>query len=597
MSQSTSFFIQCMDRQTNLQEGENGALEHITTNESQIDLFFALVRNLPEYRLNELFEIAINNAHDEESKTNLFVLLFQTRNCRGGKGEKMLFYLMFQKMYMLFPRTALDLLTLIPHYGYFKDYFKILELSSNLNNEDEIVETIITIIANQLQKDIDALDDFLLLRKTEESFESKTELKLSLCAKHAPSEGKHFATGPNKIFFNRLVNKLFPYDPTDRTAMTGSRKHYRVLLSRLRTVLSVPEVFMCAQKYEEIDFSKVPSLCMNRHRKAFLNEIVSPLPKNHKKHKDVSCHDENGNRKPNDPGRVAARHNLINLTKAVLEGNASAKICGKQLMPHELVSQLMNKNFSSAESDLYDAQWMAIKKDVLASFDKEGQDRSLSLGKMIPLIDVSSSMKGTPMTVAIALGILVTEVTHPTFRDRFITFHEKPSWCNLSGCKSLNEKVARSANADWGGSTNFIAAFELILQVAVDTKLPTCEMPDSLIVFSDMQFNEAVNNKSTTFDLMKTRFADEGYTLPKIIFWNLRGDTCGFPVTADTDNVQMLSGFSPSLLKLILDGDPIEQSSVEDKPLVSPAETYCKAIYDKLYDPIREVIRLSDIIS
>jgi len=571
---NTSVFTQAMDRQTNLTEGENGALEHISSLDCQVDLFFALVRNIPEDRLNQLFDNAVKEATDLESKINLFVLIFQTRYCRGGKGEKKLFYKMFLRMYNYFPKTMMDLLPLVPLYGYYKDYFLILEMGP----PEEIVDRIITILANQLHKD--------------DSASKETNPKLSLCAKFAPSEGKYFATGLNKRFYNLLVNKMFPYDYMDRKSMQKSRKQYRQLLSRLRKVLEIPEILMCAKKYEEIQFSKVPSLCMNRNRKAFLNEIVSSFPKNKRKGNEEPCHDENGNRYPNDNDRVNARHNLINLTKEVLEGKTTAKLCGKQLMPHELVSQLMKgHSISSAESDLYDAQWTEIRKSVLISFEKEKQEGSVSLGKMIPLVDVSGSMAGTPMEVAIALGILVSEVTHPTFRDRFITFHECPSWVSLQELATLKNKVDKTRNAPWGGSTNFEAAFELILNVAITEKIPASEMPDSLIVFSDMQFDQASNHK-TTFELMSDRFTIEGYTLPKIIFWNLRGDTYGFPVTSDTKNVQMLSGFSPLLLKLVLDGEPINQE--EDLiPEVTSLETYRKVIYDESYDPVREAIRVS----
>ena len=45
--------------------------------------------------------------------------------------------------------------------------------------------------------------------------------------------------------------------------------------------------------------------------------------------------------------------------------------------------------------------------------------------------------------------------------------------------------------------------------------------------------------------------------MPKIIFWNLRGDTRDFPLKSDTNNTILLSGFSPTLLNSILKGDEI----------------------------------------
>ncbi|MFX8562011.1 DUF2828 family protein, partial [Acinetobacter baumannii] len=68
------------------------------------------------------------------------------------------------------------------------------------------------------------------------------------------------------------------------------------------------------------------------------------------------------------------------------------------------------------------------------------------------------------MEVAIALGILISELTHPAFRHRFITFHTSPEWVDLSSCATIAEKVTMSQRAPWGGSTNIEAAFEMIAQ-------------------------------------------------------------------------------------------------------------------------------------
>jgi hypothetical protein len=162
-------------------------------------------------------------------------------------------------------------------------------------------------------------------------------------------------------------------------------------------------------------------------------------------------------------------------------------------------------------------------------------------------------MDGTPMEVAIALGILVSELSDHAFKNRFITFHESPSWISLEGIGSLKDKVMKTMAAPWGGSTSFNSALEMILEVVIKHRLSPEDIPD-LIVFSDMQFNQAANYSETMHDVIKRRFAEAGiaicgvpYRAPKIIYWNLRGDTTGFPVNAHTPNTQMLSGFSPSL--------------------------------------------------
>ena len=256
--------------------------------------------------------------------------------------------------------------------------------------------------------------------------------------------------------------------------------------------------------------------------------------------------------------------------------------------------------------------------------------KHVDLGKLVPLVDVSGSMAGTPMEVAIALGILVSELTHPTFRDRVLTFESSPSWVDLSSCGSIGDKVRTVQRAPWGGSTDFAAACERILDAAQRAKLTPGEIPD-LIVFSDMQFDEAggmfdhyggyggyggygrrsqPSSWETHFERLQRRFAEVGkavcgepYAAPRIIFWNLRGNTAGCPATADAPNTQLLSGFSPALLKLVMSGADIVS---EDEEVVqpdgtvkvvrsgpTPKQTVRKALDDSAFDAVR--LKLSEL--
>jgi len=229
-------------------------------------------------------------------------------------------------------------------------------------------------------------------------------------------------------------------------------------------------------------------------------------------------------------------------------------------------------------------------------------------------------MSGTPMEAAIGLGLLVSELTHSAFRDRLLTFEEKPKWVDLSDCGgSLQKKVAKTEAAGWGGSTNFVAACEMILSAAEQAKLKPDEVPD-LIVFSDMQFDVANgyyggygygygrhredSRWETHFERLSRRFAEVGkkicgepYACPKIVFWNLRGDTRGYPADANAPNTQMLSGFSPALLKLVLSGADIvgDEKQVVDadgtvrkvKEGPTPAQTVRAALDSADFYPVR----------
>merc|ERR1719231_772110 len=125
------------------------------------------------------------------------------------------------------------------------------------------------------------------------------------------------------------------------------------------------------------------------------------------------------------------------------------------------------------------------------------------------------------MEVAIALGILVSELAAKPFADRVLTFESKPNWVDLSTSMGIAAKVATVQAAGWGGSTDFEAACERILAVAEQHKLKPDQIPD-LIVFSDMQFNEAreggcyggsrarVGSWETQYERLERRFAEVG---------------------------------------------------------------------------------------
>jgi hypothetical protein len=556
----------------NLAPGENGSLEYKTTSNGLVDLFFKLVRNFPEDEMKQMIQAILSGPLDGNNIADLFVLLFQTRDARGGKGEKKLFYVFFIELFKKFPRTINSLLGEIRTYGYFKDFMNLEEFIQSIQDNDSIefnklygeynylLGLMIQIYADQLRKDEISLN----------SAPTGEVPELSLAAKFAPREGKKF----NK-FYKKLVKILFPDSKS-------ANKDYRELVVKLTKALEIPEVLMCANRWDEINFSRVPSLCLNRHRKAFLNEILNGTDLRH----------------PDDEKRNTCRTNL-------LKASAKGKVCGKVLQPHELTKQLRTSNPSQEEIQVYDAQWKKIiegvRETMSAFIGNEMKSGAINLGKLVPLVDVSSSMSGTPMEVAIALGIMVSELADPAFRDRFITFHETPSWVNLSDCKTIYDKVLKTSKAPWGTSTNFQAAFELILRVCVENRLQPEDIPD-LIVFSDMQFNEADRKGVTMHQYMTQRFSEEGmkvsgkpWSLPKIIYWNLRGNTRGLPVEANTPNVQMLSGFSPSLLKLLLDGEPLEIQTVDEEGNVStqeitPEMTLRKALDDHRYYPIRRII-------
>jgi len=619
-----SSFVAAMDSRI---RGENGAMCLAQSGNALLSLFYRLVRDLDDASLETLYNAALAEANataNTAALADLIVLVFQTRYCRGGKGEKRLFYTLFALLVKTIGmETAQALLPLVPEYGSFKDLLALQEVSAALT------EPALAVMADALRTDEAELETALKEKRTP---------KLSLSGKWAPRENGAYDKKSGAA--SKLARLMYP-----AISKPSAARKYRKLVASLNGALATPEVLMAAGRYAEIKFAGVGSLCLQRHRKAFLNETC--------KGKVASAMEETGNRHPNDADRVAAR---VHLREAMVKKGVK----GKQLGPHEITAKLMahrRGNVSTAERDLMQAQWVAIRKGVEETLAKAAEQRdaevllaaapstaaasgtadalasvaalkaalpkSVNLGKLVPLVDVSGSMHGTPMEVAIAMGILVSELTSAEFKDRVLTFESRPNWVGLSGCADIADKVSTVQSADWGGSTDFAAACERILDVAETHKLSPDSIPD-LIVFSDMQFDEArgahsygfhtqrVSSWETHYERLERRFAEVGvavcgqpYAPPQIIFWNLRGNAVGFPVAKDAPNTQLLSGFSPSLLKLVLTGAELvaeeEEVTMPDgtvkvkKSGPTPEQTLRAALDDEAYDAVR--MKLSALTS
>jgi hypothetical protein len=245
--------------------------------------------------------------------------------------------------------------------------------------------------------------------------------------------------------------------------------------------------------------------------------------------------------------------------------------------------------------------------------------KPVGLSCVVPMVDVSGSMIGTPMSVAIALGILASEMTHVSFRHRVLTFSEVPIWFDLGAEMSFVEKIKCLEDATWGYSTNFYAAAELICNVVREKKLDADEIPD-LLVISDMQFNEAATGEvrhgkfsrhpgaawNLVQDNIREMFGALGLELfgrpldpPQIIFWNVRANTVGFPAASDSKGVMMLSGYSPALMKFVLSGEMTEEmivgvdstgNAVKEKKQSTPQEALYKSLHDAGLDDVRAAL-------
>jgi len=344
--------------------------------------------------------------------------------------------------------------------------------------------------------------------------------KNGLAAKWTPRQGKIAAE----------VREFFGMSP----------KFYRKSLVEMTKVV---ESQMCAKDWNEINFSHVPSVAASRYKKAF-------------------------NR--NTPAYAAY---VAELMKDPKDRTIEVKVNAGAVYPYDVLKGRISNygvSFDKTELDLVQKQWEALPNFV-------------GDANILPLVDVSVSMtcpaggsgsksKLTCLEVAVSLGLYLADKNKGKFKDTFLTFSSKPELVTLKG--NINEKINQMVSSDWGMSTDLIRAFDKILSVAVNGKVPNSEMPEMLLILSDMQFNQCIKHDDSAIEMIARKYEAAGYALPKVVFWNLNASYGNAPVKFDKSGTALVSGFSPAIVKPLLSGD------MED---FSPAAVMMKTIMDDRY--------------
>lgn len=297
-------------------------------------------------------------------------------------------------------------------------------------------------------------------------------------------------------------------------------KQYRKLLVGLSNTV---ETQMCAKEWDAINFSHVPSVASLRYRKAF---------------------------KRNAPEHYQAFLNSLQ--------RGEAKVNAAAVFPHDVIRPLLSYGTTSQDVALSENMWKALPDYI------DGPSRTLVMA------DVSGSMHGTPMEVSIALALYISErQKSEAFKDLFLTFAGNPTFHSLRGLTSLKDRVASTARADWDMSTDFAAALRLILDTAIHGNVPADEMPEQLLVVSDMQFNAA--GGLSGLEQVRRAYESAGYKVPQIVFWNVRA-TGNVPVRADTNGVALVSGYSPAIMRAVLsaDADTFTPEGIMKKAVMLP---------------------------
>ena len=390
--------------------------------------------------------------------------------------------------------------------------------------ETNLKDDVVTMVQKQLTFDIDNM----LNKKP-----------ISLLGKWLPSE-------------NASSKKTKRLAKIMRTSLGLTQKQYRQILSKLRKYLRVVEIYMSSKEWNAIEYSQVPSRANLIYNAAFLR---------------------------NDEER--RREYLGKLEKGETKINSSV------LFPHDIVHKYSEGNgwysrVKSTDDIALEQMWKALP------------DYVKDAGNTICVADGSGSMTvkvgGTQISaleVANALAIYFAERSSGQFKDNYITFSERPQLVDLSKGKSLREKIAIALTHSEVANTNIEAVFNLILQTAINKKMTQEELPQNILIISDMEMDAAQGYRrgitQRLFKVIENKFSEYGYKLPRLIFWNVNGRTNTIPVKENDLGVALVSGFSPSIVKMVLSNktDPFECLLEQlDSPRYDAVENVLKEIIE-----------------
>ena len=319
---------------------------------------------------------------------------------------------------------------------------------------------------------------------------------VSLLAKWLPSVNA--SNAQTVQYAKKIARFLGMTDATYRKTLVKLREHIRIIENSLR------------EKDYSFDYSKQPSKAMFKYRKAFYRN--------------------DGERYGEFLGKVS---------------RGEAQLHTGTLTPYEIIKPFFYEHVGDQEASAIDATWNAQE-----DFTRDEN--------ALVVIDGSGSMYSRtdpmPATVALSLGIYYAERNTGAFHNHFITFSERPQLVEIKG-ETILEKVRYCHDYNEVANTNIQKVFELILRTAVKNNVPQSEMPSTLYIISDMEFDCCARGAElTNFEYAKKIFAEAGYDLPRVVFWNVQSRNKQQPVTQNEQGVALVSGCSPRIFSMLKSG-------------------------------------------
>lgn len=468
-------FADAMKNEAKYTRTENGAVALNTTSDARLDLFSTIgsLREADDNRVQTLFAEAYRQEPLFATK-----ILFYARDIRGGLGERKVFRTLLRYAAEYHPEAIRPNLDLIGVFGRYDDLYAI--------------------IGTQLEDDMWAA----MKKQFDEDLRNLHEDKaISLLAKWIKTADASSAE-TRKLGILTAQKLGYPV------------YNFKRIVRSMRRKIKVVESLMSAGRWDEIQYSEVPSRAMMIYRKAF---------------------------KRHDEERFDA---FIN--KAV---TGEAKINASTLFPYDIVEKFL---YGHESSKVLEAQWKALPNYV-----EEGTN-------VIIMADTSDSMTwngGRPLATSIGLAVYFAEHNKGAYENMFMIFSARPEIITLKG-ETISQKIENIKKFGYqSNNTDLKAAFDKVLDIAEKNQIPQGEMPKAIVVISDMEIDKCGNREWTFYDKMAAKFKKHGYVIPNIIFWNVNSRHDIFHADKYRKGVQLASGQSVTVFKQILQNlgyNPVE---------------------------------------
>lgn len=483
-------FLKDLKTTTNYTRTENGAITHKSTLNSLLDMFAmgGAYRNRSDEDVILLFKNAL-----AEDEVHALKCLFYLRDVRGGQGERRFFKVCMKWLANEHPEIARRNLKSIPEYGRWDDLYIFVGTP--------LEQDALDFMKNQLALDILSLE--------------KPNQGISLLGKWLKS------CNASSKETKRLGN-------ITRIAFGMTQKEYRKMLAELRDRINIVEKLMSENRWDEIEFDKIPSKAGLIYKNAF------------------------------------ARRDIIAQKYETFANDKSTTVNAKTLYPQEIAAKAFRNSdsYPSVDRAMLQKYW-----DNLPNYYGDRKENGIAV------VDVSGSMNGTPLEAAVSLGAYIADKAHGPFANHFITFSANPELVQFYGV-DIVDKFKRCRKADWEMNTNIEKVFDLLLSTALKNKTPQEDMPERLYIFSDMEFDKCVtcgespahgwhgwgyranylnrNSIDTLIETISKKWLDYGYKMPSIVFWNLDARQNNIPAIGD--GFSYVSGFAPVMIEQILSG-------------------------------------------